>query len=188
MEPSHLVLKVVCRPSHPHLVLKAGMVGGKRQTQRSLGSFFFVCVTDLTDSCGEDMRACVCAWGGVIVRGLSVTGSFNQPSPEVMKDKLATGVGASTANSRNKGRDMLTSSGGSRAFISGAGGGGSDSRRLNQFLEKRSRNPTFRFGGFLLNKLELLIFKRWPSSGGEASECEGTSLIRSAEKQSTDLC
>lgn len=124
MEPSHLVLKVVFRPSHPHLVLKAGMVGGRRQTQRSLGSFFFVCVTDLTDSCGEDMRACVCAWGGVIVRGLSVTGSFNQPSPEVMKDKLATGVGASTANSRNKGRDMLMFWGEQSLHFWGRGRGG----------------------------------------------------------------
>lgn len=63
---------------------------------------------------------------------------------------------------------------------------GADSRRLSQFLEKRRRRPTSKFGGFLLNKLELLILKRWRSSGGEASEREGTSLICSVENQSTD--
>lgn len=63
------------------------------------------------------MCVCVC--------GLSVTGSFNQPSPEVMKNKLATGVGASTAKSRNKGRDnTLTSSGGADPSFVGRGGAG----------------------------------------------------------------
>ena len=68
--------------------------------------------------------------GGAIVHGPSVPASFSQPSPEVRKNKLATGVSASTAKSRNKGSDnMLTSSGGSRPFLSGTGGGGV-SRRL----------------------------------------------------------
>lgn len=81
----------------------------------------------------------------------SVWGSFNQLSSEVMENKLAAGVCASTVKSCNKGRDnMWTSPWGERtlpflghnSFV----GGGAVSRRLNRFLEKRSENITFRCG------------------------------------------
>lgn len=68
---------------------------------------------------------------GVIVHGLTVWGSFNQLSSEVMENKLAAGVCASTVKRFNKGRDnMWTSPWGERtlpfvshnSFVGGGGG------------------------------------------------------------------